>query len=64
MKNFLLLITILMVSNGYCQKVHAYYDYLWKPCSPEQARYFSEIQKTDSGWLRHDYFWICNKMRK
>jgi antitoxin component YwqK of YwqJK toxin-antitoxin module len=56
MKNFLLLITILIAGNGYSQKSQAYYDYLWKPCAPEQARYFSEIQKTDSGWLRYDYF--------
>lgn len=56
MKNLLLLICLLIVGNGYAQKINAYYDYLWKPCAPEQARYFSEIEKTDSGWLRHDYF--------
>jgi len=56
MKAILLLIPIFMGTMGNAQKIQAYYDYLWKPCAPEQARFFSEIQKTDSGWLRHDYF--------
>jgi hypothetical protein len=56
MKSVLLLITILIAGNGHAQKIQAFYDYLWKPSAPEQARFLSEIQKTDSGWLRHDYF--------
>lgn len=56
MKTILLLITILMGANTYAQKIEAYYNYLWKPCAPGEARFFSEIQKTDSGWLRHDYY--------
>jgi len=56
MKTMLLLITILMGTVSNAQKIEAYYDYSWKPCAPEQARFFSEVQKTDSGWLRHDYF--------
>jgi hypothetical protein len=56
MKTFLLLMTMLVGANIYAQKTESYYDYLWKPCAPEQARFFSEVEKTDSGWLRHDYF--------
>jgi len=38
------------------QKTEAYYDYSWKTCPVENARYFSVIEKTESGWFRKDYF--------
>lgn len=38
------------------QTTEAYYDFNWKPCEPGLARYYSTVQKTDSGWLRNDYF--------
>lgn len=38
------------------QKTETWYDYNWKECAPEQARFFSEVKKTDSGYLRYDYF--------
>lgn len=38
------------------QTTEVYYDFYWKPCGPSLARYYSTVQKTDSGWLRHDYF--------
>jgi len=33
-----------------------YYDYQWKPCDSLNARFYGTLQKTDSGWLRHDYY--------
>jgi TonB family protein len=33
-----------------------YYDYSWKPCEPGTARFYSVVSKTDSGWLRQDYY--------
>jgi len=33
-----------------------FYDRDWKPCSSENAVYYSTKQMTDSGWLRLDYF--------
>lgn len=33
-----------------------YYDRDWKVCEPENAVYYSTVQKTDSGWLRNDYY--------
>ena len=41
---------------SFAQKKEAYYDFFWKPCSPENSRYYSIIQKTDSGWLQNDYY--------
>lgn len=38
------------------QKKEMYYDYSWKPCEPGNARFYSVVRKTDSGWLRQDYF--------
>ena len=38
------------------QKTELFYDYTWKPCPPENARFFSIVEKTDSGWFRRDYF--------
>jgi TonB family protein len=38
------------------QKTTMYYDYLWHPCDPLKARFYGELEKTDSGWLRKDYF--------
>lgn len=40
----------------YAQKTETYYTYNWKPCKPEIARFYSVLQKTDSGWLRYDYY--------
>jgi TonB family protein len=38
------------------QKTESYYDWKWKPCPAESARFFSTLEKTDSGWFRNDYF--------
>ncbi len=38
------------------QKKEAWYDYFWKSSPPENARYYSTVEKTDSGWLRNDYY--------
>ena len=38
------------------QKKITYYDYNWKPCESLKARFYSTLEKTDSGWLRYDYF--------
>lgn len=38
------------------QKTERYYDYQWNPSIPENARFYSVMEKTDSGWFRNDYF--------
>lgn len=47
---------LLICYNCIAQKTEAYYDFYWKPCEPEAASFFSTVEKTDSGWLRHDYY--------
>jgi TonB family protein len=42
------------------QKKETFYDFYWKPCAATEARFYSIVQKTDSGWLRKDYY-ISNK---
>ncbi len=56
MKNFLIHALLLSSFSTFAQKKEAYYDYNWKPRQPEAARFFSLTEKTDSGWLRKDYF--------
>jgi TonB family protein len=38
------------------QKHENYYDYNWKACEPGDARFYCTVEKTDSGWLRLDYY--------
>lgn len=38
------------------QKIEKYFDYEWKECTPDAARFYGLITKTDSGWHRRDYF--------
>jgi hypothetical protein len=45
------------------QKLEKYFDYNWKPCDPDMARFYSLIENTDSGWLRQDYFIIESRMQ-
>lgn len=56
MKARLLVLFIFLTSLACAQKVEEYYDYNWKRCEPEQARYYALIEKTDSGWHRRDFF--------
>ncbi len=48
---------------SFAQKTEAYYDYFWQSCSPENARYYSTIEKTDSGWLRRDYYTSSRRLQ-
>ncbi|SDD71879.1 energy transducer TonB [Niabella drilacis] len=38
------------------QNIERYYDTQWKETQPADARYYSRIQKTDSGWLLKNFF--------
>ena len=64
MKFILLLLSVTLTVSVFSQKTETYYDYFWKPCSKENASYFSIIQKTDSGWLRTDYFLNSGQLEK
>lgn len=45
------------------QKIEKYFDYNWKECPANMARFYSLTEKTDSGWLRRDYFIIEKKLQ-
>lgn len=64
MKRFILFITILFFSlNLSAQVKETYYDAFWKPCDASKASYYSLVNKTDSGWLREDYFIGTKKLQ-
>jgi antitoxin component YwqK of YwqJK toxin-antitoxin module len=56
MKPLLLLLTVILSSAAFAQKIETFYDYRWKETKPETARFFAVVEKTDSGWHRRDYF--------
>jgi antitoxin component YwqK of YwqJK toxin-antitoxin module len=63
MKMFLLAIVLLLAETTPAQFSQKYYDYRWKPCSASEARFVSLVAKTDSGWLREDYFLANNQLQ-
>src|ERR1043165_6168825 len=56
MKTTISLLLLLVNLFAYGQKVEQFFDYNWKPCAPEKARYYTSIEKKDSVWLRQDYY--------
>lgn len=45
------------------QVKETYYDALFKRCDASRASYYSLVNKTDSGWLREDYFISTKKLQ-
>lgn len=61
-----LLVTILALTAIYtdAQKpVTKFYNREWKECDVSEARFYSMIKKTDSGWLRNDYYISTNGLQ-
>jgi TonB family protein len=56
MKPLLCFVAIIFSIGAFAQKIEKYYDYRWKDTTPANARFYATIEKTDSGWHRHDYF--------
>lgn len=56
MKRFIFLFLLITANYNFAQKIEKYYDYNWKETVPEKARFFSLLEKTDSGWHCRDYF--------
>jgi len=63
MKTYIVVIAIIVSNAVQAQKIEKYYDYQWKECVPGAARFLSLINKTDSGWLREDYFVAATKLQ-
>lgn len=38
------------------QKVEKFFDYQWRECQPSEARFYSVSERTDSGWVRKDFY--------
>lgn len=56
MKLLFSIILLGFFSTSGAQKTEQYYDFNWKICEPGNARFYSTVEKTDSGWLRQDYY--------
>jgi antitoxin component YwqK of YwqJK toxin-antitoxin module len=56
MRPLLFLLAIIFSLETFAQRIEKYYDYRWRDTTPENARFYATIEKTDSGWNRHDYF--------
>lgn len=49
---------------SYSQKnVETFYDYKWRKCMLEDARFYSIEKNTDSGWYRNDFFINLKKLQ-
>lgn len=40
----------------YSQKIEKFYDYKWEETEPSQARFYSVVERTDSGYVQRDYY--------
>jgi antitoxin component YwqK of YwqJK toxin-antitoxin module len=58
-----LVLSFFVITAAHTQKIEKYFDYNWKECAPDMARFYGLIQKTDSGWLKQDYFLIEKKLQ-
>lgn len=63
MKYITYLACLFLSTQVFSQKTETFYDYNWKPCKPPEARFYSILEKTDSGWLRQDYFVATNQLQ-
>ena len=53
---YLIFLFFLFITKSGAQNIEKYYDYRWKECELNTARFYSKIAKTDSGYLRKDYY--------
>lgn len=60
MKTTFLFLALLSVLNTAAQDKQ-YYDWKWNPSNPEDARFVSLTDKTDSGWVRRDFYLSTKK---
>jgi antitoxin component YwqK of YwqJK toxin-antitoxin module len=56
MKPLLFLFAVISSLATLAQKVEKFYDYRWEETTTQLARFYSVIDKTDSGWHRRDYY--------
>ena len=52
----LLLLAMHYVSEADAQTIEKFYDFAWRPCEAGSARFYSQMELKDSGWVRRDYY--------
>ena len=59
------LVSLLLLASLFAdaQTIQKFYDYSWKPCQESDARFVAYITKTDSGYVRKDYFLHSKKLQ-
>ncbi len=57
------LLTMILGEGLLAQKIEKFYDYKWNECPANEARFYSYIENTDSGWVRFDYFLAEKKLQ-
>lgn len=60
---FTLLVLSIITFTLNAQKITKYFDYNWKQCDLQSARYVTYIEWKDSVWQRDDYFIIERKLQ-
>lgn len=60
MKTILLALLLFSAACTAAQKTQ-YYNWNWKPCDAADARFVSITDKTDSGWVRRDFYLSTKK---
>jgi TonB family protein len=64
MKKPVLLLSLLVITVlASAQVRETFYDFNWKPTTAANATYYSLVTKTDSGWLKQDYFISTRKLQ-
>lgn len=53
---FFFLFTLFLFNQINAQKIEKFYDYKWKDCAPNAARFYTLITKIDSGYTRKNYY--------
>lgn len=59
----LLLLCFIVPQLLQAQTIEKYYDFEWKPVAEKMARFRTVINKTDSGYVRKDYFIRENRLQ-
>jgi TonB family protein len=59
-----ILVCMLSAQLAVSQKTEIYTDYKGTPCQSMNARFYTVLEKTDSGWLRREYFLEGLKLHK
>lgn len=56
MKTLITILLLVCSISLFGQDIEKFYSYNWEECEPIEARFYSAIVKTDSGYVRKDYF--------